>query len=133
MGEHAIRLRGGWEWLEVPHADGSNVAQPASLPLTWPSPLPPRVRLTRRFGAPRIDESKESLWLRLEHVGGLESIRLNGQSLDFDRDARRLEILLDARAPLLSRNQLELEAIPQEQGDGSSEPWGNVALVVQPR
>jgi len=130
VAEHAIRLRGGWEWLEVPHAGESNVAHPVSLPLNWPFPLPPRVRLTRRFGAPRIDESTETLWLRLEHVGGLESIRLNGQSLEFDRNARRLEVPLVA---LLSRNQLELEAIPQVQGDGFNEPWGNVALVVQPR
>ena len=63
MSKHLIRLRGGWESVDL---DSPNsVPQRITLPVPAGWNLARRLRLTRRFGCPRLDPSTESVWLQL--------------------------------------------------------------------
>jgi hypothetical protein len=128
--EHVIRLRGGWEWidLDAPHPEPRRVA----LPLAGGLPAARRSRLTRRFGCPPIDANRESLWLRLEHVWGLLAIELNGELIGCEHNAGE-----GIRIPLsnpLPRNKLVLVCCAIDLPGslrGDARCWGEIALVVR--
>lgn len=129
--EHLIRLRGGWECGTSP--PGSSPARRLSLPVQWTTHETGVLTLTRRFGRPAIDHDRESLWLRLDQVAGLCSLRLNGQPL-----AQISPIASDYAIPLpalLDRNQLDLEVdVPAAASAAASgAEWGVISLVVCPR
>ena len=79
MSEHLIRLRKGWELEDLDSPD--HRPQRVSLPLEAGWAGARRLRLTRRFGCPPLNPGSESLWLRLESVLGLASLRLNDLDL----------------------------------------------------
>ena len=126
MPEHRIRLRGGWELLEV--ESSQTVPAHVNLPLGVIPTGSRTVRLTRRFGRPRLDRRRESLWLFLGSVAGLRSASLNGSMLAIEGPAGEgLEIPVE----ISERNELVLEAeLPAARGEAF--PWGDIALLIRP-
>jgi hypothetical protein len=130
MPDHLIRLRGGWLQFDPHSPVDADSGIRVTLPMTWPAGPAGRVRLVRSFGPPPFDPGRETLTLRLEHVDGLVSARLN------DREIARptpgtatLDIPLPD--PLPRRNLLVLDVDPP--GDGRPPgPWGAIALVIAP-
>jgi hypothetical protein len=124
--DHRIRLRGGWESIDVEAFP--RLPAPLTLPVRWSTTSPRRIRLTRKFGRPRLDPRSESLWLSIGRVPGLRSASLNGQPLAIEGLAEgSLEIPLD----LPERNELVLDVeLPADPGDPS--PWGEIALLIRP-
>lgn len=129
MSDHLIRLRKGWESLDLD--------LPTPRPETITLPLPAgrlsarRLRLTRRFGCPPFDPRAESLWLRLESVLGLTSLSLNGRELPLELLARGdIDIPLPDLHP---RNELALELSGGLPGDssGATGTWGAIALLIR--
>lgn len=124
MPEHLIRLRGGWEaWdLSRPASEPSR----ASLPLAGPVAASRNLKLVRRFGRPPLETPAQRIAIRLDHVPGLVSLRLNG---------KELQPLSPVDGPwevpaedLLARNELELQV---ELPDPLPGPWGDIALVIR--
>jgi hypothetical protein len=122
--DHRIRLRGGWELIDVDEP-GSAPAR-VTLPLVSGLPRGGRVRLIRKFGRPPVDDRAESVWLSLDHVTGLRAASLNGRPLAIELPLEgRIEIPVD----LPERNELVLEAdLPG--GSRAWPPWGEVALLI---
>jgi hypothetical protein len=89
--------------------------------------------LTRPFQCPRLDLSRETLWLRLENVAGLIAARLNGTPIGAVRaELNDYEFKLQ---PLPHRNILVLEvetALCANDPRGQSPEWGFVSLVIRP-
>ena len=105
MSEHLIRLRKGWELIDLDSPDLRPAPITLPLPAGWGAAR--RLRLTRRFGCPPLSLQGESLWLRLESVPGLASLRLNGHDLPL---GPYFQGTIDIRlADLLARNELALE------------------------
>src|SRR5438132_951062 len=103
--EHRIQLRGGWECCAagLPQSVGRRV----TLPIRWSSDDLGRMRLTRRFGRPRLEPGQQELVLQIDQVAGIHSILLNGQPIAaVSPETTRYEIGLD---PWLERNVLVLE------------------------
>jgi hypothetical protein len=132
VSEHRIRLRGGWEC-------GSSAAPEAvqkrlNLPVRWSREDASRLRLTRRFGRPAFDPSREKLVLELDQVAGIDSLRLNGQAIaSVSPERTRYEIALEGA---LERNTLvlEIDTPAAIQGEpGTAQEWGLIALVIKPR
>jgi hypothetical protein len=127
VSEHLIRLRKGWEAidLESPDPRPERIALP--LPVGWISGR--RLRLTRRFGSPTLVSINESLWLRLESVAGLAALRLNGRDipvgphLDGTSHIRLLE--------LPPRNELSLELCGVAALAAEPTLWGEIALLIR--
>jgi hypothetical protein len=138
MGEHLIRLRGGWQRIEK--GDDRAASAPGSdrwitLPTTWQEPAGSgaAVRLVRSFAAPPLEAGRERLSLRLSAIAGLVSVEINGQELARPSPGTTaLEVPL--RGPMPGRNQLVLVVrIDQAAAAGtarSEAPWGVIALVV---
>lgn len=122
MSEHAIRLRGGWEWRG--EAGSGRVALPMQPDMMLPLPI----ELIRRFQAPDCPDG-ETVWLRLDRVRGLTGIHLNGVCLSYKPDQQGA-ILFPLNALRPGGNELVLAVGP---GDWvrSAERWGEVALVIQ--
>lgn len=128
--EHAIRLRGGWQ-----NHTSAGEAVPLSLPTDWPAETRGRLRLVRKFGAPRIDPTQERVVLRLESVAGLRSVVLNTKTLEAGAESETsLEIPL-APEDLATRNVLELavDADAWVESPQLRRGWGAIALVVKAR
>ena len=129
MSEHLIRLRKGWESIDLDSPDPRPERITLPLPMGWGSGR--RLRLTRRFGCPPLNPHGESLWLRLESVAGLASLRLNGRDLPLGQDSHgTIDIRL---AELRPRNELALElsgAAPAAP-PGDSTTWGEIALLIR--
>lgn len=128
--EHWIRLRGAWTCHGLgPDADpGRRVDLPTQGPPDRDRPF----RMNRPFGRPRLDPLRESLTIRLEGVGGLRLVRLNGRVVA-EPTAGTEALELPLPEPLPARNVLELEVDPAGRlgpapGDAR---WGCVALVVR--
>lgn len=127
MLEHAIRLRGGWEWH---NPAGVTPPQRVSLPFDRWSLGAGKARLVRHFQRPPIEAGRETLWLRLDDVPGLISVALNGHPLNAGP-------LSENAGPwplegLEARNRLELEVDPAGiSPEGRSAPWGHVSLVIR--
>lgn len=123
MAEHLIRLRGGWELLDL-DADASH-ATPLTLPVVWePRPAPRRLRLVRKFGKPRVGRAR----LVLEAVAGLRAMTLNGGSLAIDPEPTgRLNVELP---PLGERNVLALDVVIDGPSDEPTPDWGSIALSI---
>jgi hypothetical protein len=121
--DHLIRLRGGWNLDDAP--------RPVTLPM--PLPLPHggsdgRIRLSRRFGLPPFDPSRESLSLRLSRVAGLASARLNGREVARPSPGTST-LVIPLPDPLPRRNLLVLEVDLAAAGTPDG-PWGDVALAI---
>ncbi len=129
MAEHLIRLRGGWEAIELE----SDERRPRriSLPGQVVRGLTGRVRLVRRFGRPHLGGPDETLSLRMERVPGLASAALNGHPLAVASMAHdSIEI---RPIKLLDRNELILEVdapVTALQDAAGPRAWGEVALVI---
>jgi len=126
MPEHRIRLRGGWELLEA--ESSQTVPAVVNLPFRFIATGSRKLRLSRKFGRPRLDLRRESLWLSLGSVPGLGSASLNGNALAIEGPAEQgLEIPVE----ISERNELVLEVVfPADQGEAG--PWGEIALVIRP-
>ena len=128
--EHTIRLRGGWEWRDPATGDSSRVA----LPLTLPAQDVAGTLLVRRFNAPRLDRSEESIWLQMKRVPGLRSIRLNGRELAQPETGMAEVVLpLDSLAPAGNVLALELSSVTGNLSGSEGFDWGHVALVIRGR
>ena len=129
MSEHRIRLRGGWEARAIDPMLGA--VDRLTLPIRWDLDRPRRMRLTRRFQRPPL-EVPSHLVLLLEHVPGIISLELNGESpVRVSPEQTRYEVPL-GRLP--QRNQLVLEIETPRSNDwaGSDAPeWGSIALVIR--
>ena len=132
MPEHWIRLRGGWEAVDL----DDPLAEPIrmTLPVSWTGEEPRRLRLVRRFGRPPLDLLSESIWLRIDRVSGLYRLALNDRELTISPAVNGpVEFPLGT---ILDRNELVLEAFFEpatraiEAGTGI---WGEIALVIRPR
>jgi hypothetical protein len=129
--EHTIRLRGGWTC----HAAGTALESPErrlTLPVRWgPDDTEPLI-LTRRFSRPRLLPDREALVLRMDQVGGILSLSLNGQSIaPISPTTCRYEIELGG---LLERNELVLHVETRSrecEPAGISAEWGVISLVVR--
>ena len=129
MGEHLIRFRGGWEWIDLGGDPGA--PRRVSLPLDGPPRGTSRVVLTRRFNRPPIDPRLESLALRLEGIPGLLETRLNGRPMALPPGGT-LEIGLTWSELRATGNVLALEVDPSTAGDEQvRHPWGMIALVIR--
>ena len=131
MSEHRIRLRGGWECRGRVDDDSPEVVRRIDLPVVWPEDFPKVVYLTRQFGKPPVDRSKESVSLEFLNVPGLRSVRLNGREI---RTESRSEsgFAYPLEETILPRNGLMLEVErPQATGE-TSMFWGEIAIVIQP-
>jgi len=128
MSEHLIRLRKGWESIDLDSLDPRPERITLPLPAGWRSAR--RLRLTRRFGCPPLNPDIESLWLRLESVSGLASLQLNGRDIPLGPYPHgTLDIRLEELRP---RNELALE-LSAAAGDpaGDSTAWGEIALLIR--
>ncbi len=124
MTEHRIRLRAGWE-VEAP--DGTSRV---NLPAQWPPGLDGPIRLIRRFGRPRPQETGESFQLDLVRVPGLVRLRINGRELELD-ERQGGGIRVELPDPLVDRNTLELEVHPARfPVERDPEGWGEIALII---
>lgn len=126
MSEHHIRLRGGWEILDLDQLDQG--PRRINLPMRFAPGKPRRVRLVRRFGPPAHDSAREIVSLRIENVPGLVRAALNGQDQRLSPD-HRLELVDVALNP---RNELVLDVAATDAEDAWDD-WGRVALVIGPR
>jgi hypothetical protein len=129
VGEHLIRLRGGWEATlqGTDDAPSQRISLPAHLSADWHG----RVRLIRRFGRPRVDWPNESLSLRMLRVPGLARVTLNGRLLVVPGMTGDSIEFRDV--DLAERNELVLEVLVPAalRVDASEAPWwGEIALVV---
>jgi hypothetical protein len=121
--EHRIRLRGGWELIEVRGAARS--VSRIELPLRSSREFSGRLSLRRRFGRPPMEEGGADVRLRLDQVPGLLCARLNGLELGpGSSGAPPHELPLP---DLLPRNELVLELV----GTTLAEGWGEVSLVFR--
>lgn len=127
MSEHWIRLRKGWELIDLDSLDARPERITLPLRAGWGSAH--RLRLVRRFGCPPLDPLVESLWLRLESVAGLTSLQLNGCDLPLGQDVQgRIEIrLTDLRPRYELALELSTAAAPLRDRTG----WGEIALLIR--
>jgi hypothetical protein len=129
VAEHRIRLRGGWEWF--PADSPGAAASRLTLPISWESDRPRRLRLTRRFNRPPLD-AESRMVLLLEQVPGITSLALNGHAVArVSPGESHYEIPLGS---LPERNELVLEVeIPRSAAPaGCPTPeWGAIALVIR--
>ena len=130
MSQHLIRLRKGWELIDLDSPDLRPAPITLPLPAGWGAAR--RLRLTRRFGCPPLSLQSESLWLRLESVPGLASLQLNGHDLPL---GPYFQGTIDIRlADLPARNELALElsggaSLGAPPGDRVA--WGEIALLIR--
>jgi hypothetical protein len=108
---HSIRLRGPWQVQIEPQPAVQVVlpATPAELGLA--AAVGSVWRLLRRFGLPRTLDPHESVWLCLQQVQGLLSLKVNDQS--YDCPAEEL-IEIELGHALNPRNSLSLEVRPTD-------------------
>ena len=71
MAEHRIRLRGGWECRAADSPESA--AERLILPVRWSPRRPRRLRLTRRFGRPPLDDQGNILVLQAGPGPGIRS------------------------------------------------------------
>jgi hypothetical protein len=132
MPEHWIRLRGGWEAVDLD--DSLAVPIRIALPLSSTEEKAHRLQLRRRFGRPALDPQGESLWLRIDRVGGLYRLELNNRELPVAPAASGpIEIPLRT---ISDRNELVLEACFEPSArarETCAGGWGEIALLIRPR
>jgi hypothetical protein len=129
VSDHLIRLRGGWEAIDLDSDD------PRPRRITLPGDLARgrkgRVRLVRRFGRPRLGGPDETLSLRMERVPGLITAVFNGNRLPLELLAN--DPIEFRPVPLRDRNELVLDVDTVAAGDQAGAkpaPWGEIALVI---
>jgi hypothetical protein len=132
MTEHPIRLRGAWA-LATPDRPDDVLPRYVSLPVSWPESLGSPVSLVRRFQRPPVDPARERIFLRMESVLGLLSVRLNGEEIARPGPGgEALELEVGGRLRRGGGNELALEVDPRPARDRSPNgPWGAIALVIR--
>jgi hypothetical protein len=104
-----------------------------TLPVRWAPDVQGRLRLSRRFGRPHLDATRQCLLLELERVEGIQCLLLNGEILAAAAPARSsYQIPL---GDLLERNLLVLEIEMSEAGGdsaGQDPDWGHISLLIRP-
>jgi hypothetical protein len=131
MLEHLIRLRKGWELVDLDSPD--HCTQRVTLPLEAGWTGARRLRLTRRFGCPPLKPGLESLWLRLESVLGLALLRLNDRDLTPGPGVQGIIDIHLAELPARSVLTLELSSaatLPDAQRGGSL-ACGEITLLIR--
>jgi hypothetical protein len=132
MSEHWIRLRGGWEAVDLD--DPLALCVRMNLPVFWTGEKTRRLRLRRRFGRPALDRQDESLWLRIDRATGLYRLTLNGCELPIAAGTSGpIEIPLRT---ISDRNELVLEVCYQPSAMASEARaggWGEIALLIRAR
>ena len=130
--EHWIRLRGGWEAVDLDNPLAARVRM--TLPMSWTGEGTRRLRLRRRFGRPALDLQNESLWLRIDRAIGLSRLTLNDRELPIANVASGpIEIPLRT---LFDRNELVLEVCCEPSAMATQTRaggWGEIALLIRPR
>jgi hypothetical protein len=127
--EHRIRLRGAWDCQNC--SCPSEPAERITLPIRWDPGNPRRLRLSRRFGRPPPDSSREC-FLELEEALGIHSLCLNGTTLAVVSPAKSYYLI--PLPEIEQRNILVLEIDTGQacQGAPESDPdWGYVAILVR--
>lgn len=128
MTGHTIRLRGAWEWRDP----ASGVSRRVALPLSLPPEGVPGVLLIRPFNRPPVDPATESIWLQLQRVPGLRSIRLNGEEIARPQVGESEHAVpLDQVQPARNVLVLELGTLARQEPAGDDPAWGEVALVIK--
>lgn len=141
MPEHAIRLRGAWQYRFL--TDPEAPPQRVDLPTHWANEIAGPLLLTRRFQGPAIDTTNERISLRFARVSGLRSIQLNDQDITPSRLPSASEAF-DLPVDLTPNSSHVLALVVDRQDhrapQGSSpetesdpEAWGIIALLIQPR
>ncbi len=138
MSEHAIRLRGAWQYR--PLTDSQTPPRRVDLPTHWTDEIEERLLLTRRFQAPAIETTKERLSIRFANVPGLLSIQLNEQditpeTLPSASEAFDVPVRLLAGSTNLLVLEVDLQGQRSHQESDSGETrdaWGVIALIIQP-
>ena len=129
MNDHRIRLRGGWECQSAgPGQEGDRI----TLPIRWGTNQRGRVRLSRRFGRPPIDPTRQLLLLELDRARGIQSLLLNGKALTAISPQKSYYLI--PLAEIEERNLLALEVETGEaanDGNHAEQDWGHFALVIR--
>jgi len=128
VSEHAIRLRAGWEALDLDDA----AAEPfrLDLPVDWRvyearfGRLPRRLQLSRRFGRPLSGAPNYRAIVHLGAAEGVVSLAINGVAIPWTTDGPgRLRAELPALQP---RNLLMVEIEPT---GPTPTAWGDARIV----
>jgi len=130
VNEHRIRLRGGWECQP---AGSAEPPETIALPVRWDLTRPRRVRLSRRFGRPKIDALRQCLLLELDQACGIHSLLLNGKAIAAISSQKSYYLI--PLSDIEDRNVLVIEMeTGQARGDafGNDLEWGQIALIIQP-
>jgi hypothetical protein len=129
VAEHRIRLRGAWDCQNI--SSPSEPPQRITLPIRWDTGNPRRLRLSRRFGRPPADSSRER-FLELDQARGIHSLCLNGTTLAAVSLAKSYYLI--PLPEIEERNTLVLEIDTGEACQGASEigpDWGQIAILVR--
>jgi hypothetical protein len=130
MTEHRIRLRRGWECQEA--GSPASQARRLELPTRWTFDVPTRLILTRRFGRPAFDPSRQALLLELEQVAGTRSILLNGQPIALVAAATPQHTIKLGDLPERNALVLEIETpVHVVSAAGTVDDWGLISLIVR--
>lgn len=128
MSEHAIRLRAGWEALDLDDA----AAEPfrLNLPVDWRAyearfgRIPTRIQLSRRFGRPLAGAPNYRAIVHLDTAEGVVALAFNGVTIPWTTDGPgRLRAELPALQP---RNLLMVEIEPT---GPTPTAWGDASIV----
>jgi hypothetical protein len=129
VNDHRIRLRGGWECQSAgPAQEGDRI----TLPVRWGASHPARLRLSRRFGRPPIDTTRQLLLLELDRARGIQSLLLNGKALTAISPQKSYYLI--PLAEIEERNLLAIEVETGEAANDSTDAeqdWGHFALVIR--
>jgi hypothetical protein len=129
MNDHRIRLRRGWE-CQI--AESAQSGGPIALPVRWDPNNPRRLRLSRRFGQPAIDATRQCLLLELGRARGIQSLLLNGKTLTAISTQKSYYLI--PLTEIEDRNMLVLEVETGEAANDSTDleqDWGHFALVIR--
>jgi Glycosyl hydrolase 2 galactose-binding domain-like len=139
MYPHRIRLRGPWEY-QVVSGDERHAHSPLTthrsttrliMPCRWRDGgligFAGKIRLHRRFGAPRLLDGYERVWLTCEGADGTVTVWVNGKLLGQPMSAAQ-PFEFQVTEHLQERNELIVE-IESENDSGGL--WGEVALEIR--
>jgi hypothetical protein len=125
VNDHRIRLRGGWECQSAgPDQESERIA----LPIRWGASHQGVLRLSRRFGRPPIDPTRQLLLLELDRAHGAQSLELNGKALTVVSPEKSYYLI-----PLADIEERNVLAIEVETGEAANaeQDWGYFALVIR--
>lgn len=118
---HRIRLRGPWTCQELPEGPVQRIEMPSDL-----SQFRRPMVLERSFGYPGQIDVEERVWLTFPRFPGIQTIRLNDQSLT-SQPSGETALEFDVTERLKPRNCLRMELA----GDSVQGYLGEVALEIR--